>query len=457
MLGGEVVVAEDLLEQRNRRGHAFDHELVEHAAHTGHGIETVLGSDDDLAHHRIELRGDGVALFHTGIDAHAGAGRPLDLLQGAGAGGQVGGRVFAGDAQFEAVAAQFGGAGELATGGDIELFAHQVEAADLFGDGVLHLQARVDFQEVHLAVRGHHEFAGAQAHVADRGEQAAGVFLQRADDFLGQEGRGRLFHEFLVAALQRAVTGGVHGEVAVRVAPGLGLDVACLVHELLDEVFLQIAALQRVVVHVEAAQLLVVMHHGDAVAATAISALHHDRVAVGVCEVEQRSHVGHRFGQARHRRHFGAQGHSAGGDLVAQIHQRGVVRTHPDGTGILDLLCEARHFGKESVAGVHGVRTGLAQDVDQQILVEVRVLVGVAGEQVCLVGHVHIAAIAILFGVDGHGGDTHLLGRAHHAKRNLASVRNQQFFDSMSHSVKLCSPYRGEGKPRSHKSFHALL
>ena len=104
------------------------------------------------------------------------------------------------------------------------------------------------------------KFAGAQAHVADRGEQAAGVFLERADDFLGQEGRGCLFHEFLVAALQRAVTGGVHGEVAVRVAPGLGLDVACLVHELLDEVFLQIAALQRVVVHVEAAQLLVVMH-----------------------------------------------------------------------------------------------------------------------------------------------------------------------------------------------------
>ena len=106
---------------------------------------------------------------------------------------------------------------------------------------------------------------------------------------------------------------------------------------------------------------------------------------------------------------------------------------------------------------MHGIRTGLVQDVNQQILVEVRVLVGVAGEQVCLLGHVHRAAIAILFGVDGHGGDTHLLGRAHHAKRNLASVRNQQFFDDRSHSVKLCSLYRGEGKPRSHKSFHALL
>ena len=45
---------------------------------------------------------------------------------------------------------------------------------------------------------------------------------------------------------------------------------------------------------------------GAAVAATAITALHHDRVAVGVCEVEQRAHVGHRFGQAGHWRHFGA-------------------------------------------------------------------------------------------------------------------------------------------------------
>ena len=191
-------------------------------------------------------------------------------------------------------------------------------------------------------------------------------------------------------------------------------------------------------VHVEAAQFLVVMHHGDAVAATAIGALHHDRVAVGVCEVEQGTHIGHRLGQTWHGRYLGTQGHAAGGDLIAEIHERGVVRAHPNGTGILDLLRKARHFRQESIAGVHGVRTGFVQDVDQQILVEVRVLVGVAGEQVCLVGHVHIAAIAILFGVDSHGGDTHLLGRTHYAKRNLASVRDQQFFDNMSHSVKLC-------------------
>ena len=97
-------------------------------------------------------------------------------------------------------------------------------------------------------------------------------------------------------------------------------------------------------VHVEAAQFLVVMHHGDAVAATAIGALHHDRVAVGVCEVEQGTHIGHRFGQTWHGRYLGTQGHAAGGDLIAEIHERGVVRAHPNGTGILDLLRKARHF-----------------------------------------------------------------------------------------------------------------
>ena len=173
MLGGELVVVEDLLEQACRGRHAFHLELFQRAAHTCHGCRTVGGGNHELAHHRIELRGDGVAFHHAGIDADARAGRPCELGQRAGARRQILRRILAGQPELEAVSAQRVVDGQLAAVGDGELFSHQIKAADLFADGVLHLQTGIDLQEIHLALFGHHEFASAQTDVVDRFEKPA--------------------------------------------------------------------------------------------------------------------------------------------------------------------------------------------------------------------------------------------------------------------------------------------
>ena len=52
---------------------------------------------------------------------------------------------------------------------------------------------------------------------------------------VGQERRGRLLDQLLVAALQRAVAGAGDDDVAVLVGDHLGLDVARLVEVALDE------------------------------------------------------------------------------------------------------------------------------------------------------------------------------------------------------------------------------
>ena len=102
-----------------------------------------------------------------GPDGHCERG------QRAGARRQILRRILAGQPQLEAVSAQRVVDGQLAAVGDGELFSHQIEAADLFADGVFHLQTRIDFQEVDLALLGHHEFAGAQTDVVDRFEKPA--------------------------------------------------------------------------------------------------------------------------------------------------------------------------------------------------------------------------------------------------------------------------------------------
>ena len=106
MLGGELVVVEDLLEQACRGRHALHLKFRERAAYARHGGSTVGGGDHELAHHGIELRGDGVALHHTGIHADARSGRPLERGERAGARRQILRRILAGQPELEAVSAQ---------------------------------------------------------------------------------------------------------------------------------------------------------------------------------------------------------------------------------------------------------------------------------------------------------------------------------------------------------------
>ena len=124
---------------------------------------------------------------------------------------------------------------ERAALGEAELLAHEVDAGDLLGDGVLDLQAGVHLEERDGAVLADEELAGAGADVADLLEDRLRRLVERAVLLLGEERRGRLLDELLVAALQRAVAGRHDHDVAVLVGEALGLDVAGLVEVLLDE------------------------------------------------------------------------------------------------------------------------------------------------------------------------------------------------------------------------------
>ena len=63
---------------------------------------------------------------------------------------------------------------QAAAGGDLHLQPHQVEAGDQFGDRVLHLQARVHFEEVEAAVLVHQKLDGAGVVVAGGARGADG-------------------------------------------------------------------------------------------------------------------------------------------------------------------------------------------------------------------------------------------------------------------------------------------
>ena len=124
---------------------------------------------------------------------------------------------------------------ELLAGRDPEHLAHQVDAGDLLGDAVLDLEPGVDLEEGDGAVPGDQELAGAGADVPRLAQDRLAGLVEPGDLVVGEERRGRLLDQLLVAALERAVAGGDDDDVAVLVGQALGLDVPRLVEELLDQ------------------------------------------------------------------------------------------------------------------------------------------------------------------------------------------------------------------------------
>ena len=91
---------------------------------------------------------------------------------------------------------------EVSALGDAQLDLDQVGAGDLLGDAVLHLKTGVDLEEPDIALGGQEELAGGHPDVVDRLQEATGGRDETVVNTLGQEGRGSLLEELLVASLQ---------------------------------------------------------------------------------------------------------------------------------------------------------------------------------------------------------------------------------------------------------------
>lgn len=205
--------------------------------------------------------------------------------------------------------------------GDLELLQHQVDAGGLLGDRVLDLQARVDLQEGDQAVLADQVFDGPGAVVVGLLADPLGRLVDLLALRVGQERRGRLFHQLLEPALQRAVAGAGDDDVAVLVGDHLRLHVARLVQVALDEA---LAAAERRdgLTHgrlVEVRDLLDGAGHLHAAAAAAEGGLDRDRHAVLLGECHHLVGVLDGVGGAGHQRRLGAGGDVAGGDLVTEV------------------------------------------------------------------------------------------------------------------------------------------
>ncbi len=421
-------VGHDGLVEGDGGGHALDLELRQRPCRAPQGLLAGGAGDDQLGQEGVPGRADDTAALHPRVQTHARTGRGVETGDGAGGGQEVAARVLTVDPELEGVPAQRRVVvAEFLAVGDTEHLPHQVDAGDFLGDGVLDLQAGVDLEEGDRAVLTDEEFAGARADVAGFLEDGLGGAVELRVLLRGEEGGGGFLDEFLVAALEGAVAGGDHHDVAVGVCEALGLDVAGPVEVALDEALAAAEGCDgfthgRVV---ELGDFLQGAGDLQAAAATAERRLDRDRQTVLLGEGDDFLGAGDGVGGAGDQGGAGALGDVSGGDLVTQVPDRLRRRADPGQAGIQDGLGEVGVLGQEAVPRMDRVRSGLRCRGEDLAHVEVAGGGGVTTQRVGLVGDADMQRVTVRVRVDRHTGDPRIPARTSDADSDFATIGDE--------------------------------
>ena len=207
---------------------------------------------NELGHHRVVIRADGVTLTHTIVETHGAAFKRgvrwfFVHLQMTGGRQEIVVGVFSANAclngmtgQFDLILLQWQG---LATG-HAQLPFHQIQTCHGFGHRMLHLQAGVHLheEEVHVDLASglvvalfHDEFNSACAHIVHSSCSGHSRFAHLLAQCFGHARCRRFFQHFLVATLHRTIALHQVNTVALRVAKHLNFDVTGALHILFNQ------------------------------------------------------------------------------------------------------------------------------------------------------------------------------------------------------------------------------
>ena len=323
--------------------------------------------------------------------------------------------------------------GELVALGDEQLSPHDVDAGDLLGDRVLHLDPGVHLDEVETARVGIHEkLDGAGVFIA--GSAADGD--RRLADRVARGGvevwGGGEFHDLLMPPLHGAVALEEMHEVAVQVAEQLHLDVPSPLDELLHEhgrraegrLALALRTFER------NREFVLAADHPHAAAAAAVRCLEDHRPAEFLGDLQGVGMADDGLGAAGEDRHARLVGEVAGCGLVAERLQQLHPRADERDAGLAAGRRELGVLREEAVAGVDAIHAVGLGERDDAVDVEVGAdrLAGLA-HQIGLVGLEAVQGEPILVGVDRDGADAEFVRRPENADRDFAAIGDEEFGD----------------------------
>ncbi|MNO81996.1 hypothetical protein D3C76_732550 [compost metagenome] len=305
---------------------------------------------------------------------------------------------------------------------------HQVETGDGFGDRVFDLQAGVHLHEEEFAAGIQQKLDGAGTDVADGLRRTHSRFTHGAPQFRAQARCRGFFDDFLVPALNRAVTLVEVQAVAVLVGEHLDFHVTWL-----EQVFFHQhprIAERRLRLTLGRGQgfgqLADVLDHFHAFAAAARGGLEQHRVADAFAGGAEGFQVLGFAVITGHQWHASGFHQGFGGGLAAHgVDGRGRW-AEENQTGVFNGAGESGVLRQKTIAGVN--RLGAAGLGGGDQLVDLQITVGgFAATQVnANVGFAAVPGVTVGGAVHGHGGQAQGLGGTHYPASDFATVGHQQ-------------------------------
>ena len=382
---------------------------------------------------------DLAALLHTGVVADGDAvvarlgGRTV-FHQTPDGREEIAERILGVDARFHRPPGQrdvFLRQRKLLAGGDADHLLDEIDAGDQFSDGMFDLEARVHLQEVEALVLAGDEFDRAGGIVVHGFRQRDRLLAHLAAGGLVEQRRRRFLDDLLVAALDRTFAFAEIDHVAMLVAQHLDFDVAGIDDEFFDE---DAVVAERGfgfgLGEVEAfGDLGLRMRDPHALTAAAGGGLDHHGIADLVGDLYRVLFVFDDAEMSRHRGNLGLGGGLLGFDLVAHRGDGAWIGADEDDACGLKRARKRLALGQEAVAGMHGLRAGLAAGlhdfVDQQItLGRCR-----RADQHGIVSHLDVKRIAVGLGIHSYRLDPHPARSLDDPAGDLAAICDQNSFE----------------------------
>ena len=430
----EIRVVHHVFEKRNVGLDAAHAELAEAAIHALAGVREFAAPRGGLHQQRIVIRRDHrAAVGRTAVEANAESRGRAVCRKLAVIGNEVVGGIFGGDAALQRVPVKrhpvlawqvHFRAVQFETLGNLDLAAHQVDAGHHFGDGVLHLNPRIDFDEVPLARVGiHQELHRAGVVVSGGPGQRDRGLRQRGANRRAQRNRGRHFDHFLMTPLHRAIALVQVENVAVPVAQNLDFDVARPPHETLHEYGLVAESRAGLApgLFEQSLEIGGTIDHSHAASAASERGFDDQR------EADLRRCL--RIVGARHYGDAGPLRQLARRSFIAQEVQQ--LRAGADKRDARPLARpgQRRILRQEAVARVNRVDTFLLRQRHDAFHIQVSLDRPFAfADQI---GFIRLEAMQrepVFLGVDGHRPQTQFVGGAEDADSDLAAIQSKEFF-----------------------------
>ena len=198
-------LSQDAAEQTDVGANSGNGVFVQSTAQTRNGFFAAVSPGDKFAQQRIVVHRHGPALVDALVKANAGTGGALRraiIFPGQGK------KLLSGSSAYRRTSIAWPAWRDRLpcerqpvsrSDGDLQL--HQIEAGDLLRHRMLHLQARVHFEEIKIEAGIHQEFHRARVDVPARARQAHRGIAHFAPQIGSHHRRRRFFDHLLVAPL----------------------------------------------------------------------------------------------------------------------------------------------------------------------------------------------------------------------------------------------------------------